>query len=62
MMYDDKLVFVNGESYIAKGRDALLIRRLADQRMLSSRDINRLSSAARQLLKQWLDSGWIQSI
>jgi 50S ribosomal protein L16 3-hydroxylase len=62
MMYDDKLVFVNGESYIAKGRDALLIRRLADQRMLSSRDINRLSSAARQLLKQWLDSGWIESI
>ncbi len=62
MMYDEKFVFVNGESYLTKGRDAQLIRQLADQRMLSSRDINKLSSAARQQLQQWLEAGWIELI
>jgi 50S ribosomal protein L16 3-hydroxylase len=59
MMYDDKFVFVNGESYRVKGRDALLIRLLADQRMLSSRDIKQLSAVAQRQLMQWLEAGWM---
>ena len=32
MMYDEKHLFINGESYRASGRDATLMRRFADQR------------------------------
>lgn len=37
MMYDSDHVFINGESYRAKGLDASLMQRLADQRSLSAR-------------------------
>jgi 50S ribosomal protein L16 3-hydroxylase len=59
MMYDEHFVYVNGESYLVTGQDAPIIRLLANQRMLSSRDIKRLSSAARQQLTNWLEAGWI---
>jgi 50S ribosomal protein L16 3-hydroxylase len=60
MMYDEKYVYVNGESYLVKGRDASLIRLLANQRMLSSRDMSQLSAFARQQLAQWLEAGWME--
>ena len=62
MMYDAHFVYVNGESYVVRGQDAPRIRLLANQRMLSSRDIKKLSPAARQQLAQWLDAGWITLI
>lgn len=46
MMYDDKHVFINGESYRASGRDATLMRRLADERRLEPRDLVRASDEA----------------
>ncbi|MGY6517002.1 winged helix domain-containing protein, partial [Vibrio parahaemolyticus] len=41
MMYDAQHIFINGESYRAGGKDATLMRRLANQRYLSSKDIQR---------------------
>ena len=38
MMYDRQHVFINGESYRASGRDAALMRRLADSRELNAHD------------------------
>ena len=35
MMYDAHHIFINGESYLAKGADAVLMQRLADQRQRS---------------------------
>jgi 50S ribosomal protein L16 3-hydroxylase len=59
MMYDDNHIFINGESYRAKGADAALMQRLADQRTLSAGQLRKASQAARELLADWLDAGWL---
>ena len=58
MMYDAQHIFINGESYRAGGKDAALMRRLANQRYLSSKDIQRASDEALELLSIWCDDGW----
>jgi 50S ribosomal protein L16 3-hydroxylase len=58
MMYDAQHVFINGESYRAGGRDATLMRRLADQRRLSVREMARASDDALELISSWCDAGW----
>ncbi len=60
MLYDDRHVFINGESFRAAGRDAKLMRRLADQRRLEAHDLSSLSTEARGLIGGWLASGWLQ--
>ncbi|MFY3386480.1 JmjC domain-containing protein [Paracidovorax sp. MALMAid1276] len=61
MMYDAKHVFINGESYLAGGRDATLMRRLANERQLTARDLARASDDALELLSDWCDQGWAHS-
>lgn len=61
MMYDARHVFINGESYLAGGRDATLMRRLADQRELAARDLVRASEDALELLASWCDAGWVHA-
>lgn len=61
MMYDDRHVFINGESFRAGGRDARLMRRLADERELSAADVGRLSADACTLLSDWARAGWVRS-
>ncbi|HYF19045.1 MAG TPA: cupin domain-containing protein [Ramlibacter sp.] len=58
MLYDDRHVFINGESWRAAGADARLMRRLADRRALAPRDLARASDAALQLLGAWCEAGW----
>ena len=60
MAYDDAHVFINGEAFRAGGRDANLMRRLADDRRLARADVARLSADARALLDDWADAGWVQ--
>jgi 50S ribosomal protein L16 3-hydroxylase len=60
MMYDDAHVFVNGESWRADGRDATLMRRLADAGRLNAREIARAGEAARELLMRWMRDGWLR--
>lgn len=59
MMYDAHHVFINGESYRARGADAVLMRRLADQRWLSAADLRRAGTAAQALLADWHEAGWL---
>ena len=59
MMYDIHHVFVNGESFRAAGRDAQLMRLLADERNLKATDVKRLSADARDLLADWMEAGWL---
>lgn len=61
MMYDADHVFINGESYRAAGRDATLMRQLADQRTLGPRDLARASDGALELLSSWCDAGWMHA-
>lgn len=59
MLYDARHVFINGESYRAAGRDATLMRRLADQRALSAAEFARASEGARVLVGDWCEAGWV---
>ncbi len=59
MLYDERHVFLNGQAYEARGRDATLMRRLADARRLSVAERRRLSVGAAALLDQWLMDGWL---
>ena len=45
----------------AGGADARLMRRLADQRRLTARDVARASVAAQALLQDWFEAGWLHN-
>ena len=58
MLYDARHIYINGESFLAGGRDATLMRRLADRRELQARDLARASDGALELLADWCEAGW----
>jgi 50S ribosomal protein L16 3-hydroxylase len=58
MLYDARHLYINGESFRASGRDAKLMQRLADQRMLGPRDLAGASEGALALLSDWCEAGW----
>jgi 50S ribosomal protein L16 3-hydroxylase len=55
-------VFINGDSFRAAGRDARLMRLLADGRSLALADVARLSDDAFGLLDQWAQAGWVRPL
>jgi len=59
MLYDDARVYLNGESYVAGGRDARAMHALADRRGLSASAVAQLSAEARKLLDEWSRAGWL---
>jgi 50S ribosomal protein L16 3-hydroxylase len=61
MLFDEKHIFINGESFTASGRDARIMRALANQRQLSAAETKPLSTAARELLGDWVQSGWVHA-
>jgi 50S ribosomal protein L16 3-hydroxylase len=62
MLYDANHVFLNGESYRAKGADAALMRRLADERELTRSALRKASQDALALLQDWQAAGWIHAV
>lgn len=58
MMHDGLHIFINGESYRASGRDAVLMRALADSRGLSTTQLAKASEGAQGLLRTWCAAGW----
>ena len=62
MMYDEHHVFINGESFRASGRDAALMRQLADGRSLEATASRHLSAGARALVLGWAQAGWLHSV
>jgi 50S ribosomal protein L16 3-hydroxylase len=61
MLHDERHVFVNGESWRAGGRDAVLMRKLADHRRLDAREVDDASEGARELLRTWCEAGWLHT-
>ena len=61
MLYDAQRLYINGESFRASGRDAALMRRLADRRALDARELKGASAQARQLLADWCQAGWVHA-
>lgn len=60
MLYDDRNIYLNGEAWRAGGADARLMRQLADRRRLEAAQWQRASEAARALLAQWAEDGWLR--
>jgi 50S ribosomal protein L16 3-hydroxylase len=61
MLYDTRHVFINGEAVRVNGRAATLLRRLADDRRLDASAVRGASPAARKLLREWFDAGWLRA-
>jgi len=61
MMYDDRHVFINGESFQVGGRDAHMLRQLADDRCISARQVKSLSGDAQDALSDWFSAGWLHT-
>ncbi len=62
MMFDEQRVFINGESFLASGRDAALMRQLANQRKLGAELVKKASPGAKSLLQDWMQAGWLHEL
>lgn len=62
MLYDQQHIFINGEGFRVAGRDARLLRQLADERVLSARDGQTLSEGASEIMSEWARAGWIWGV
>ena len=62
MLYDSRHVYINGESVAVRGRNAALLRTLADERALDARAVRGASRPVRALLAEWLAAGWLRSV
>jgi 50S ribosomal protein L16 3-hydroxylase len=62
MMFDARHIFINGESFLASGRDAVLMRQLANQRWLSAELVKKASPGAKSLLQDWMQAGWLHEL
>ena len=60
MLYDAHHAYINGDSVRASGKDAALLRRLADDRSLDAHAVRAASPEARRLFREWFDAGWLQ--
>ena len=58
MLFDDKHIFINGESFRAAGQDAKLLRILAKDKCLSATHAKKLSEKAAELMQSWWEEGW----
>lgn len=61
MLYDARHIYINGESFRAGGRDATLMRRLADRRELQAKDLASASDDAMVLMRDWCEAGWMHA-
>jgi len=59
MLYDDRCVYINGESWRCAGADAKTFRQLADKKFLSPKQIQTASTVLSELLQNWLQAGWL---
>jgi 50S ribosomal protein L16 3-hydroxylase len=62
MMYDERHVFINGESFRVAGKDARYLRQLADERQLSALKLAQMSEAAQVALEDWMLAGWMKTL
>jgi 50S ribosomal protein L16 3-hydroxylase len=58
MLFDAKHIFINGESFRAAGKDAKLLRKLANDKFLPSVHAAHLSENAAELMQAWWEEGW----
>lgn len=62
MLYDDHHVFINGDSIQAKGKDAKLLKLLANTRVLSASQVQGASTDLQEALAEWFVAGWLHRV
>ncbi len=60
MSYDPKHMFINGQSFKCAGADAKLLRKLADDRMLSATELIAGSAALMPAIGEFAKEGWLR--
>jgi 50S ribosomal protein L16 3-hydroxylase len=60
MMYDERHVFINGESFRVGGKDARILRQLADKRVLDAASCAILSQPAQEAVLDWMAADWLK--
>ena len=58
MLFDEKHIFINGESFKAGGKDAKLLRKLANEKFLPATLASQLSDDAAAQMQAWWEEGW----
>jgi 50S ribosomal protein L16 3-hydroxylase len=61
MMYDEKHVYLNGDSWKVAGKDAKLLRKLADARTLSAIEVGAASAQLQSAIGQFIEQGWLHA-
>lgn len=59
MLYDQRCIYINGESWRCAGPDARTLHLLADQRVLNKQQIQECSANLIELLEEWMQAGWL---
>jgi 50S ribosomal protein L16 3-hydroxylase len=59
MSYDAKHMFINGQSFRCAGKDAKLLRKLADERSLSAIELRAGSEALMPAIHEFAKEGWL---
>ncbi len=59
MSYDAKHMFINGQSFLCAGKDAKILRMLADERSLSAIDLKAASPELIRALGEFAKEGWL---
>lgn len=59
MLYDERHVYINGEAFRLSGKDARVLRQLADERYLSEAVLGNASAQARACIEGWREAGWV---
>ena len=59
VLYRDRYLFINGESFRTSAADQALLRQFADARALPPGAVSRASDDLLESLHQWHDSGWL---
>ena len=66
LLYDHATIFINAESIGATGLEGEILKKLANQRFILPVDLKKLTQkspkrlkAMKDLLSQWMESGWI---
>jgi 50S ribosomal protein L16 3-hydroxylase len=62
MSYDAKHVFINGHSFVCKGADMRILKKLADARSLQTIDLKTASAQLQAALGEFAKEGWLYAI
>ena len=59
MSYDSKHMFINGQSFVCAGKDAKILQKLADERILIKADLAAASEQLTAALSEFAKEGWL---